>query len=150
MEDFMHSLSEGVNVIGVPNPLNKGEFVFGYMEDDFPGFACGTTPSQAQFTDNKLQVVRLVSEYTSVSEETINPLTSVYPNPATEVIYVNSAMNTDAVVTFHNIAGQVVKTVNKSLTTGENGISVNDLSTGVYFCTINANGYSKTTKVIVK
>lgn len=150
MEDFMHSLSEGIGVVAIPQAKNLGEFVFGYMEDDFPGFAVGNYASQAQFTDNKLQVVRLVSEYTSVSEETINPLTSVYPNPATEVIYVNSAMNTDAVVTFHNIAGQVVKTVNKSLTTGENGISVNDLSTGVYFCTINANGYSKTTKVIVK
>ncbi len=151
MEDFLHSMSEGVNVVAAPYSANLGEFVFAYMEDDYPGFATGTEPSQTQgFSENKMQVVKVTSEYTSVPEETINPLTSVYPNPATDVIYVNSSMNTNAVVTFHNIAGQVVKTINKSLTIGENGISVNDLSTGVYFCTINANGYNKTTKVVVE
>jgi hypothetical protein len=59
-------------------------------------------------------------------------------------------MDTEATVTFTNLAGQTVKVVNANLTTGENGVSINDLNSGVYFCTVSANGYSHTSKVVVK
>ena len=59
-------------------------------------------------------------------------------------------MDANATVTFTNIAGQTVKVVNKNLTTGDNSIVVSDLTSGVYFCTVTANGYSHTSKVVVK
>ena len=58
-------------------------------------------------------------------------------------------MDADATITFVNLAGQTVKSFNKALTTGENTISI-DLESGIYFCTVNANGFNKTVKVIVK
>ena len=62
---------------------------------------------------------------------------------------VNSAMNTEATITIFNLVGQAVKQFNKDLKLGENAISL-DLTSGIYFCNINANGFSKTVKFIVK
>ena len=58
-------------------------------------------------------------------------------------------MAANATITFVNLAGQVVKSYNQNLTLGENSVSI-DLESGVYFCTINANGFNKTVKVVVK
>lgn len=58
-------------------------------------------------------------------------------------------MSADATITFSNLAGQTVKSFNKNLSTGNNTINI-DLASGVYFCTVSANGFSKTTKVVVK
>ena len=58
-------------------------------------------------------------------------------------------MDTEATITFINLAGQTVKSFNKNLTTGENSVNI-DLESGVYFCSINANGFNKTVKVVVK
>ena len=48
-----------------------------------------------------------------------------------------------------NLVGQTVMKFNKSLQLGANTINI-DLKSGVYFCTINANGFSRTVKFVVK
>ena len=123
------------------------------LADPDLGFAFGTAPSQAAYSESILYVGKISSEYIPISvEEQIerDVVYNVYPNPATDMINVASSMNADAMITFTNLAGQTVKVVNTNLATGNNSISINDLNSGVYFCTVEANGFSHTTKVVVK
>lgn len=153
---FEHELDETYYMMSYPHAVNGCGF-WSYSADNYIGLyldydsEAGT--GQATTTDNYLVVVRFAFSGVDVAE--INPLSevsSIYPNPANASagINVNSAMNTDAVISFHNIAGQLVKTVSQNLTVGVNTINISDLTSGVYFCTVKANGYSKTVKLVVK
>ena len=153
MEDFMHMVDESMFVNAAPSVSRIGEFWFSYTTDGVQGLAWGSGASQSNPEDNICYVFKISSEFIPVSVDEVIPMDAVYnvyPNPATDYIFVSSAMDTEATVTFTNLAGQTVKVVNANLTTGENGVSINDLNSGVYFCTVSANGYSHTSKVVVK
>ena len=151
-DDFLHSLDEVLFVNAVANPVNANEFWFSYSSDLTLGTYQGTYATQTSATENTIYAFCVTpSEDLSIEDaQATDVVYNVYPNPASEYIFVSSSMNADATVTFTNIAGQTVKVVNTNLTTGENGISINDLNSGVYFCTVTANGYSHTSKVVVK
>ena len=157
-EDFIHSGDECTFVTAVSTPVNENEFWFSCLSDETPGFYSGANnPSQANITTSIVNVFKFnpVDGLTDEGEEigvneTIDVVYNVFPNPASEYICVSSSMDANATVTFTNIAGQTVKVVNTNLTTGDNTIVVSDLTSGVYFCTVTANGYSHTSKVVVK
>ena len=152
-EDFMHMVDESMFVNAAPSVTKQGEFWFSYVADNVPGLAWGSGASQSSPENNQCYVFKISSEYIPVGTEEIiarDVVYNVYPNPASEYIFVSSSMDADATVTFTNLAGQTVKVVNTNLTTGDNSVSINDLNSGVYFCTVSANGYSHTTKVVVK
>ena len=149
MEDVLLRYSEGVFTNAVANTVNVGEFWFSYQEDDQIGFYWGSNASQTAATENIIHGVRIFNGDAVNETEAQDVVYNIYPNPATDYIMVSSAMDANATITFVNLAGQTVKSFNKALTTGENSISI-DLESGVYFCTVNANGFNKTTKVIVK
>lgn len=145
---FMYA--DNLFTCAVPNTVTPGEFWFSFQSDEEVGFAWGSEPTQSETTENTIYVVKVVSDVLGVDEtEAQDVVYSIYPNPATDYIMVSSSMNANATITFVNLAGQTVKSFNKNLTIGENTISI-DLESGVYFCTINANGFNKTTKVVVK
>ena len=147
-EDVMLMYSECVFTISVPNTVNFGEYWFGYQADDQIGFYWGDKASQTSASENFIHVSK-VFRGDAVEEGAQDVVYNIYPNPAKDYVVVNSAMDADATITFVNLAGQTVKSFNKALTTGENTISI-DLESGIYFCTVNANGFNKTVKVIVK
>ena len=149
MDDMIFLLSEGTFSMAANNTINPGEFWVGFQADDQIGFYWGSNASQTNASENVIygcKVVKHLGVEETVAEDVVY---NVYPNPAKDYIVVSSSMDANATITFVNIAGQTVKSFNKSLTTGENSISI-DLESGVYFCTINANGFNKTVKVIVK
>ena len=155
--DFVHMVDEATFISAVSTPVKENEFWFSCLSDEIPGFHTGTYTSQSQITTSKVDVFKFnpTSELTDEGEaiglnETINPVYNIFPNPASEYVCISSSMDANATVTFSNIAGQTVKVVNANLTTGDNTILVNDLTSGVYFCTVKANGFSHTTKVVVK
>ena len=151
-EDFMYGISDNLFTISVPNTVNVGEFWFGFQSDDQIGFAWGSEPTQTATSENQIHVCKVIasSEMVSVPENNAQDVIyRIYPNPATDHMVVSSAMDTDATVTIYNLVGQVVKQFNKHFYTGENNLSI-DLKSGVYFCTISANGFEKTVKVVVK
>ena len=146
----MYMFSENLFTVAAPNTVNLGEFWFAFQSDDKIGFAWGSEPTQTATSVNEIHVVKVMSEFVGVEETAAQDVVyQIYPNPATDYVVIASAMDVNATITFINLAGQTVKSLNKALTTGDNAISI-DLESGVYFCTINANGFSKTTKVIVK
>ena len=148
MEDVMLMYSEGVFTNAVQNTVNHGEFWFSYQEDDQIGFYWGSNASQAAATENTIHAVKVFNPLT-VEEGAQDVVYNIYPNPATDYVVISSAMDANATITFVNLAGQTVKSISKALTTGENTVRI-DLESGIYFCTVNANGFNKTTKVIVK
>jgi hypothetical protein len=160
MQDFIHMLSDGIWVTCSPKAVNAGEFFVSYSEDSeigiynfFDGTGAPYGQNQGGFTENYINVVRVSYNVEGVNE-TVNPMTevSVYPNPTTAAagLRINSSMDADAVISLYNITGQMVKSFNKSLSLGVNGIDIQDLHSGVYFCTVSANGFSKTVKFVVE
>ena len=150
--NFMYLTAEALFTNSVLNTVNTGEYWFSFQNDDEFGFAWGSEPTQAATSDNYIVVAKVIAdpEFLNTTEvEAQDVVSAIYPNPATSYIVVNSAMSANATISFVNLAGQTVKSYNKNLTVGENTINI-DLESGVYFCTVNANGFNKTTKVIVK
>ena len=147
-DDVMLMYSECLFTSAVQNTINSGEFWFSYQADDVIGFYWGSNASQNAASENTIHAVKVFAPL-SIEEGAQDVVYNIYPNPATDYIVVSSAMDANATITFVNLAGQTVKSFNKALTTGENTISI-DLESGIYFCTVNANGFNKTTKVIVK
>lgn len=147
-EDVMLMYSECLFTFSAPNTVNFGEYWFGYQADDQIGFYWGSNASQTSASENFIHVSK-VFRGDAVEEGAQDVVYNIYPNPAKDYVVVSSAMDANATITFVNLAGQTVKSFNKALTTGENTIRI-DLESGIYFCTVNANGFNKTVKVIVK
>ena len=150
--NFMYLTAEALFTNSVLNTVNTGEYWFSFQNDDEFGFAWGSDPTQAATTQNDIVVAKVIAdpEFLNTTEvEAQDVVSAIYPNPATSYIVVNSAMSANATISFVNLAGQTVKSYNKNLTVGENTINI-DLESGVYFCTVNANGFNKTVKVVVK
>lgn len=161
MEDFEHSYDEAYATVAATNCYN-GEFFFSYScdlnqglyldidEDNYP------TSNGGVMTDNTIFAIRVVPAGGIGIAEVVNPMTSVraYPNPATDVmnLEINAAMASEMTINIYNITGQNVMNKTVNVTTGVNNtqINVNELGSGVYFCSVNANGFNKTVKVIVK
>ena len=153
MDDVMMMYSEGIYSFAAPNTYNVGEFWFGYQEDSQIGFAWGSEPTQTTTTTNNIHACKVIAnnEFVNVPEtEAKNVVYGIYPNPVTgNVMNVMSAMDADATITIVNLVGQTVKQFNQSLHTGDNSINI-DLKSGVYFCTVKANGFNNTVKFVVK
>ena len=148
-------LSGGDNIftISVPNTVNDGEFWFGFQSDYEVGLYWGSSATQTSATENGIFVMKVMAdpEMVSVPESTEakDVIYGIYPNPATDYVVVKSAMDVEANITIINLVGQTVKQFNKSLKMGDNSFDI-DLKSGIYFCNINANGFNKTIKLVVK
>ena len=152
-DEFTTAEQENLFTCAVPNTVNDGEYWFSFQSDPLIGFYWGSNATQAGGSDNSIYVVKVIAdpEMVSVPEvEAKNPVYGIYPNPVTgNVMNIKSAMDAEATITIVNLVGQTVKQFNQSLNLGENAISV-DLKSGVYFCTITANGFNNTVKFVVK
>ena len=151
--NFGFLYSENIFTLAANNTYFPGEFWFGFQSDDKVGCYWGGNATQNVASENIIHAIKVIptEEMVSVPEnyEAKDVIYGLYPNPATDYVVVKSAMDTEANISIVNLVGQTVKQFNKSLKTGENSISI-DLNSGIYFCTITANGFSKTIKFIVK
>lgn len=152
MDDFIHMMDEAIFVNAAPYATNEKEFWFSYIADATPGLFWGSTPTQTSATSNTVYAFKITPGEVGVNENIVakDVVYNIFPNPATDFVNISSSMEADATITFTNLAGQTVKVVNQRLTTGDTSININDLTSGVYFCTVNANGYNHTSKVVVK
>ncbi len=155
---FQHSGDEAIWVNSITNTVNR-EFWFAFQADPQVGLnQSGEGHTQAQPTDNILWVVKVVPDNVidNVEEQAVNPMTStrVYPNPATDMlnIEVNASQASEMSINVYNIMGQNVMSKNVNINTGINcpSISTSELSSGIYFVTVKANGFENTMKFIVK
>jgi hypothetical protein len=151
--NFMFLYSDNIFTSGVTNTYTPGEFWFCFNSDDQIGLYWGDGPNQNSATENTIHVIKLNpdAEMWNAPEnyEAKDVVYDIYPNPATEYVVVKSSQDVEANISIVNLVGQTVKQFNKSLKMGENTISI-DLKSGIYFCTISANGFNKTIKFVVK
>ena len=151
--NFMFLYSDNLFTISAPNTITPGEFWFGFQSDDQIGLYWGSNASQSGASENIIHVIKLnpEMEYWNVEENTVaqDVVYNIYPNPATDYVVVQSSQDVEANISIVNLVGQTVKQFNKSLKMGENTIGI-DLKSGIYFCTISANGFNKTIKFVVK
>jgi hypothetical protein len=147
----MFLYSDNLFTISALNTYNPGEFWVGFQSDDLIGLYWGSGANQTVASENIIHAMRIDAEYVSVPEnyEAKDVVYSIYPNPATDYVVVKSSQDVEANISIVNLVGQTVKQFNKSLKMGENAISL-DLKSGIYFCTISANGFNKTIKFVVK
>ena len=145
---FTFIISENLFTLSVTNTVNPCEFWFGFQSDDQIGLYWDDGQNEA--TENMIHAIK-ITEPLGVSEnyEAQDVVYGMYPNPATDYVVVKSSQDVEANISIVNLVGQTVKQFSKSLKTGENAISI-DLKSGIYFCTISANGFSKTIKFVVK
>ena len=151
--NFMFLYSDNVFTVSATNTYHPGEFWFGFMSDDQIGLYWGDGPNQTSASENTIHAIKInpTEEYWNVGEnyEAQDVVYGLYPNPATDYVVVKSSQDVEANISIVNLVGQTVKQFNKSLKMGENAISL-DLNSGIYFCTISANGFNKTIKFVVK
>ena len=149
--NFMFLYSDNLFTLSAPNSPYPGEYWFGFMSDDIIGLYWGDGPNQNQASDNIIHAVKIQNYTWNVPEnyEAQDVVYDIYPNPATDYVVVKSSQNVEANISIVNLAGQTVKQFSKNLKMGENAISI-DLKSGIYFCTIRANGFNKTIKFVVK
>lgn len=107
-------------------------------------------------TSDSVQISIKYNAPASISELNNNALSSfeIFPNPATDVtvLKVNSQKATDAKVIIYNALGAIVSEQPVVISEGKNKleISVNDLSSGVYFAQIKMANGTVTKKLVVK
>ena len=97
----------------------------------------------AQWTYVWEQPVQPVTVYDAVEEVEAASL-SVYPNPATEVLYVNVEKHNFVSVQIYDMAGR------SALTSTESVVNLRGLDAGVYFVTVRTENAAKTTKLVVR
>ena len=73
---------------------------------------------------------------------------TVYPNPATTVVYVTRENDADAQVTILDVTGRCVKSV--VMTENMSSINIDDVESGVYFIMVQQEGNSSVRKLVVK
>ena len=95
----------------------------------------------AQWTYVWTTPVQPVTAYDAVDEVEASAL-SVYPNPASEVLYVN-AENVDRVEIYDMVGRNVISTTLSV-------VDLRNLEAGIYFVTVRTENAAKTTKLVVK
>ena len=164
-EDPMHMLDEVYPTTASPVAYN-GSFWMYYSADLYQGLFLDIdaenypNSNNGEISDNILYAVKVTPSmpgWVNVAEtEAVNPMTTtrVYPTPTNGVlnVEVNASQNSDVNISVFNIMGQKVSEQNSTVSTGINTktISTDNLSSGIYFVTVKANGYENTMKFVVE
>lgn len=131
---WMYNINGSMAMLGFDQqPIINGDFI------KWGDISCAT--EIAQWTYVWTQPVQPVSVYDNVNELEAATL-SVYPNPATDRLYVD--VENLQRVEIYDMAGRIVMTSVASV------IDLNDVETGVYFVTVRTENAVKTAKLVVK
>ena len=131
---WMYNINGSMAMLGFDQqPIINGDFI------KWGDISCAT--EIAEWTYVWTQPVQPVSVYDNVNELEATTL-SVYPNPATDRLYVN-AENMQR-VDIYDMAGRNV------LSTTTSVVDLSGIEAGVYFVTVRTDNAAKTTKLVVK
>ena len=90
-------------------------------------------------------ILNIIPTQTAVQEYSHQQPLEVYPNPASDVLYVKNLPCEQVDYSLFNTLGQVVATGSSSGT-----ISVSELETGLYFLQIKGDNFLQTAKIVVE
>lgn len=90
-----------------------------------------------------------INEPTASVNDFFSQNISIYPNPASDIFNLSSATSTIENITLTDLNGRTVKNINvNSLSSAE--VNISDLTTGMYFVTVQTDNGSGSTKIIKK
>jgi Secretion system C-terminal sorting domain len=107
------------------------------------------------FFDRLAPIVRArILDDVGIEDEGLNERFTIYPNPATEGINVYISLNNaeNTIINVLDISGKVIKTVNVGTVDGEKTVSISleDISSGVYFIELVNSSNMKVKKFVKK
>ena len=101
-------------------------------------------------------IIKAGGIYVGTKEKGENPNLSpeIYPNPASEKVFVNlnNSINTDVKIVIYDITGKIVYSKNKTFNTNRSQININtgSLKNGLYFIKTEYNNKIFVNKLIIK
>ncbi|MFO0355900.1 MAG: C25 family cysteine peptidase [Sphingobacteriaceae bacterium] len=122
-----------------PNVAGNGNHVITYSYTD------------ANNCVNTASVLMNVNACAALIENTISSNLNVFPNPAQDIVTINTTIDSDNLqLTIYNAVGQTLTT--KTLTKGTRSyvLNVNDYARGVYFVKASANAQTQVIKFILQ
>ncbi len=123
----------------IPSSIRYNENAQNWNGSYYPGIAYF---NYLDHTDIDFHVVGTVG-----LEETERPLFTVYPNPAKDVLHINSDFDISAQdIKIKDIHGRNIETLTNFI---DNSISIATLSNGTYFISIEIDGMSRTEKFVI-
>jgi hypothetical protein len=122
---------------------NKNVFRCNFYPPDYSAFTGFSLTPYGEVELNPLSISICDSLATGVEENNLENNTAVFPNPATEKIFLNLSDAENFSVEITNTTGALV-----AERKNETAIDVTSLSSGVYFLKINQREKSKTLKLI--
>ena len=99
------------------------------------------------FSNGNALGIRLNTSVANLNEISTTDF-SVYPNPASEVININSTKMLNAAVTISDLTGKVVKTSTINGLTAS--VNTSGLNSGIYYVTITEGSSTSTQKVVIR
>lgn len=96
-------------------------------------------------TSNNINVV-----FTGIPFSKNNPTINLYPNPASDIVYLNSNStgNTDLTLTIYDVIGKLISS--ETLMENQQQINIGGLSKGVYFVEIKSKDWLENQKLIIQ
>jgi len=154
---MMYDFSECVFASVAANSDNDLHFI--YQSDNQPGLC--VRGDEDPVTDNEIVYSAYpksqigIQNWTSINEEPAISDVMVYPNPATNQaqIVLSSNRASDVQVSVYNTMGQLVNTFNQYVVAGgvqKITLNLENLQSGVYFVSVQAEGVTLSTKLIVQ
>ncbi len=155
MDSFIHLFDEGIYPTAAAHAYDNTFWLI-YNADNTPGTALDDDHA---YQDNQMYAVKITPTIVGLSQF-VNPITNVspaYPNPAGVGTSVNFDLSVSqatgkVAVSVFNLAGQLVSQKTENISLGMNRIIVDTekMPAGVYFFTIEVNGYKETKKFVVR
>ena len=144
--------------------MGKWDGIINWSKEEFP-VAAGQTAFKWVYSKDNMQsdgsdcawidniVFPPIATPASVNDIERNMSFAIYPNPFKDkfTIEIETSENSKIEIILYNSFGQQVKSVLNNSSIGKQSIDIdcNDLCSGVYFCRILTNNYSKTQKIIL-
>ena len=131
---------------GGPNPVR-----FGLAQNTFEGSVLGYDANSDIFSLSSpgAVMVRLTDDPAANINEVNNDFGfNVYPNPASEIININSTKMLNAAITISDLTGKVVKTSTINGLTAS--VNTSGLNSGIYYVTISEGNSTSTQKVVIR
>ncbi len=120
---------DGENV----NPLGDTEFFFEFD---------GSIYFIGNYNELDKEIWKLTDETASIEKTDVTLDFKVYPNPASDILYITSKGEIEAIKII-NLSGKIIQT-----SKGTGALSIRDLSPGVYFVQVRINGKLSVAKFI--
>lgn len=127
-----------IDAIGTINPLYASHDSYGNIVNELY-----STPYATGGFD--LNAVGVINIKTLGNKDFDKNTASLYPNPASDVVYINS--EEESAVVIYDIAGKIIKTFPKA---NHKEITVSDLNSGIYLFEVTTQNKKSTTRILVK